>query len=98
MLASLPQFRATQEHARLDVHRGNVETYGPFENCRDTNDIAYKLGRETEDAENKSQFLIYQNLKLMAHVYGWHGELERSVEEAEAAVAMSPTMWSCEPV
>ena len=64
--------------------------YGPFENCRETIDIAYKLGRAAEDANNKSRFLIYQNLKLMAHVYAWHGEFDRSVQQAEAAVAMSP--------
>ena len=64
--------------------------YGPFENCRETIDIAYKLGREAEDANNKSRFLIYQNLKLMANVYAWHGEIDRSVQQAEAAVAMSP--------
>jgi adenylate cyclase len=64
--------------------------YGPFESCRETIDIAYKLGREAEDAKNKSRFLIYQNLKLMAQVYSWHGEMDRSVQQAEAAVAMSP--------
>ena len=26
----------------------------------------------------------------MAQVYGWHGDLDRSVQQAEAAVAMSP--------
>lgn len=64
--------------------------YGPLENCRETIDIAYKLGREAEAANNKSRFLIYQNLKLMANVYAWHGEIDRSVQQAEAAVAMSP--------
>jgi len=64
--------------------------FGPFENCRAISDIAYKLGREAEEAKNKSRFILYQNLKLMAHVYGWHGELDRSVQQAEAAVAMSP--------
>ena len=64
--------------------------FGPLENCRTTSDIAYKLGREAEEAKNKSRFLIYQNLKLMAHVYGWHGELDRSIQQAEAAVGMSP--------
>jgi adenylate cyclase len=64
--------------------------FGPLENCRAIADIAYKLGREAEEAKNKSRFLIYQNLKLMTHVYGWHGELDRSVQQAEAAVAMSP--------
>ena len=34
--------------------------FGPFENCRDTIDIAYKLGREAEEAKNKSRFEIYQ--------------------------------------
>ena len=51
------------------------DNFGPFENCRETIGVAYKLGREAEDANNKSRFLIYQNLKLMAEVYGWHGEL-----------------------
>jgi adenylate cyclase len=64
--------------------------YGPFENCRETIDNAYKLGRQADDATNKSRFLIYQNLKLMAHVYGWHRDFDRSVQQAEAAVAMSP--------
>ena len=26
----------------------------------------------------------------MAHVYAWHGEFDRSTQQAEAAVAMSP--------
>ena len=64
--------------------------FGPLENCRAITDTAYKLGREAEDAENKSRFLIYQNLKLMAQLYSWHGDLDRSVQQAEAAVAMSP--------
>jgi TolB-like protein len=66
------------------------DNYGPFENCRETMGVAYKLGREAEDANSKSRFLIYQNLKLMAQVYEWRGEFDRSIPQAEAAVAMSP--------
>jgi len=64
--------------------------FGPFENCRAVADIAYRLGRDAEAADTKSRFLIYQNLKLMTHLYGWHGEFDRSVQQAESAVAMSP--------
>ena len=68
-----------------------ADTYGPFENCRETAETAYKLGREAEEAKNKSRFLIYQSRKLMARAYAWHGEdLDRSAQEAEAAVEMSP--------
>jgi hypothetical protein len=44
-----------------------------FESWHETIEIAYKLGREREDANRKSRFLLYQNLKLMTHVYGWPG-------------------------
>ncbi len=36
-----------------------VDTFGPLENCRETAETAYKLGREAEEAKNKSRFLIY---------------------------------------
>jgi len=65
--------------------------YGPFENCRESAETAYKLGREVEDAKNKSRYIIYQSHVLMAYAYQWHGEdFDRSVKEAEAAVEMSP--------
>src|SRR6185437_4388572 len=80
----------TARRARRHLHFRAGPPYGPFENCREAIDIAYKLGREADDANNKSRFLIYQNLKLMTHVYAWHGEIDRSVQQAEAAVAMSP--------
>jgi adenylate cyclase len=65
--------------------------YGPFENCRDSAETAYKLGREVEDATNKSRFIIYQSHVLMAYAYQWHEEdFDRSLKEAEAAVEMSP--------
>src|SRR5277367_623340 len=68
-----------------------VDVYGPFENCRETAEMAYKLGREAEEAKNKSRFLIYQSRKLMARAYAWHGaNFDRSAQEAEAAVEMSP--------
>ena len=49
------------------------EDLGSFERRRETIEIAYELGREHEDANMKSRFLLYQNLKLMTHVYGWPG-------------------------
>ena len=65
--------------------------YGPFENCRESAETAYKLGREVEDAKNKSRFLIYLSHVLMAYAYQWHGkDFDRSVKEAEAAVEMAP--------
>jgi adenylate cyclase len=68
-----------------------ADTFGPFENCRESAEVAYKLGREAEEAKNKSRFLIYQSRKLMAHTYAWHGaDFDRSVQEAEATVEMSP--------
>jgi adenylate cyclase len=68
-----------------------ADTFGPFENCHESTEIAYKLGREAEEAKSKSRFLIYQIRKLMAHAYAWHGaDLDRSVQEAEATVEMSP--------
>ena len=40
---------------------------------------AYRLGREAEEAKNKSRYLIYQTRKLMAQAYAWHGaDFERS--------------------
>ena len=66
------------------------DAFGPFENCRDTIDIAYKLGREAEEAKNKSRFEIYQTRKLMAHAYAWHGEeFDRAIDEAEAVAGMN---------
>jgi adenylate cyclase len=47
--------------------------FGSFENCRDTIGIAYKLGREVEEAKNKSRFEIYQTRRFMARAYAWHG-------------------------
>jgi Flp pilus assembly protein TadD len=73
----------------MDLRCGE-QRFRAIENCRTISDTAYKLGREAEEAKSKPRFLIYQNLKLMAQVYGWHGEPDRSVQQAEAAVAMSP--------
>jgi adenylate cyclase len=68
-----------------------ADTFGPFENCHEPAEAAYNLGREAEEAKNKSRFLIYQSRKLMAHAYAWHGaDLDRSIQEAEATVEMSP--------
>jgi adenylate cyclase len=65
--------------------------FGAFENCRDTIGIAYKLGREVEEAKNKSRFEIYQTRRFMAKAYAWHGEqFDRSVDEAEATIEMAP--------
>ena len=67
------------------------DAFGPFENCRETIDDAYKLGREIEEAKNKSRYEIYQTRKLMAHAYAWHGgEFDRAVDEAEATIEMNP--------
>ena len=66
--------------------------FGPFENCRETIDIAFKLGREAEEAKNKSRFEIYQTRRLMAHAYAWHGEeFDRAIDDAEATLEMAPT-------
>ena len=65
--------------------------YGPFENCRESAETAYRLGREAEDAKNKSRFIIYSIRYLMVDGYAWYGEnFDRSVQEAEAAAEMSP--------
>ena len=68
-----------------------ADTYGPFKNCREVADKAYELGREAEEASTKSRFLIYKGRELMAHAYAWHDQdFDRSVQEAQAAVAMAP--------
>ena len=65
--------------------------FRPFENCRETIDTAFKLGREAEEAKNKSRFEIYQTRRLMAHAYAWHGEeFDRAIDDAEATVEMAP--------
>ena len=65
--------------------------FGAFENCRDTIGIAYKLGREVEEAKNKSRFEIYQTRRFIAKAYAWHGgEFDRAVDEAEATIEMAP--------
>ena len=65
--------------------------FGPFENCRETIDTAFKLGREAEEAKNKSRFEIYQTRRLMAHAYAWHGdEFDRAIDDAEATLEMAP--------
>ncbi len=67
------------------------DAFGSFENCRDTIGIAYKLGREVEEAQNKSRFEIYQTRRFMAKTYAWHGEeLDRALDEAEATIEMAP--------
>jgi adenylate cyclase len=64
---------------------------GPFENCHETIDIAFNLGREAEEAKNKSRFEIYQTRRLMAHAYAWHGgEFDRAIDDAEATIEMAP--------
>jgi tetratricopeptide (TPR) repeat protein len=65
--------------------------YGPFENCHESAETAYRLGREAEDAKNKSRFIIYSIRYLMVDGYAWYGEnFDRSIQEAEAAAEMSP--------
>ena len=60
------------------------ESFGCFENYRDTIDIAFRLGREAEEAKNKSRNEIYETRKLMAHVYAWHGEeFDRAIDEGK---------------
>lgn len=67
------------------------DAFGPFENCRDTIEVAYKLGREAEESENKSRYEVYQTRKLMAHAYAWHGaEFDRAIDETEAVIEMNP--------
>jgi adenylate cyclase len=67
------------------------EVFGPFVNCHETAENQYRLGREAEDAKNKSRYLIFVTRKLMAGAYAWRGEdYERSFHEAEAALAMAP--------
>ena len=67
------------------------EFFGCFENYRDTIDIAFRLGREVEEAKNKSRNEIYETRKLMAHVYAWHGEeFDRAIDEGEAMIEMNP--------
>jgi adenylate cyclase len=72
------------------TYLAEAETFGPFEDCRKWIEHAYALGREAEDAKNKSRFLIYQSMKLMSHVNVWREDFDRSVQQAEAAVEMSP--------
>ena len=65
--------------------------FGPFTNCHETAESQYRLGREAEDAKNKSRYLIFVTRKLMAGAYAWRGEdYERSFHEAEAAAEMAP--------
>jgi adenylate cyclase len=67
------------------------EVFGPFANCHETAENQHRLGREAEDAKNKSRYLIFVTRKLMAGAYAWRGEdYERSFHEAEAAVEMAP--------
>jgi len=67
------------------------DAVGPFENCRETIEAAYRIGREVEEAKNKSLFEIYQTRKLMAHSYAWHGEeFDRAIDEAQAQIEMNP--------
>jgi adenylate cyclase len=67
------------------------DAFGPFENCRETIEAAYRLGREAEEAKYKSRYETFQTLKLMAHVYAWHGEeFDHAIDDAEAAVEMDP--------
>ena len=64
---------------------------GCFENYRDTIEIAYKLGREAEEAKNKSRFEIYQVRRFMAKAYAWHNEeFDHAIDEAEATIDMNP--------
>ena len=72
---------------------GHLESdaIGPYENCHETIDIAFRLGREAVAAKNKSRFVIYQLKKFMGHAYAWHGEdFQHSVQELTAAVEMVP--------
>ena len=65
--------------------------FGPFENCRDTTEIAYKFGREADEAKNKSPYEMFRTRDLMSHLEAWRGEnFGSSVWNAEAAVEMSP--------
>jgi adenylate cyclase len=67
------------------------EVFGPFANCHETAENQYRLGREAEDAKNKSRYLIFVTRKLMAGAYAWRGaDYERSFHEAEAAAEMAP--------
>ncbi|HZZ25933.1 MAG TPA: adenylate/guanylate cyclase domain-containing protein [Roseiarcus sp.] len=67
------------------------DALGPYENCHETIEIAFKLGREAVDAKNKSRFVIYQLKKFMGHAYAWHGgDFQHSVQELTAAVEMAP--------
>jgi adenylate cyclase len=67
------------------------DAFGCFENYRDTIEIAYKLGREVEEAKNKSRPEIFQTRRFMAKAYAWHGEeFDRAVDEAEATIEMDP--------
>ena len=69
-----PNSATAQDQTRLELSCRRATPFGPFENCHDTIEIAYKLGREAEEAKNKSRYEIYQTRKLMAHAYAWHGE------------------------
>ena len=65
--------------------------FGPFENCRETIGSAYKLGREVEEAKNRTRFEIYQTRRFMAKAYAWHGEeFDRAIQEADATIEMAP--------
>jgi len=65
--------------------------FGPFENCRDTTEIAYKFGREADGAKNKSPYEMLRTRSLMSDVEAYHGDnFGASIWNAEAAVEMSP--------
>ena len=64
---------------------------GCFENYHETIEIAYKFGREAEEAKNKSRFEIYQVRRFMAKAYAWHNEeFDHAIDEAEATIDMNP--------
>jgi adenylate cyclase len=67
------------------------DEFGCYENYRETIEIAYRLGREVEEAKNKSRSEIYDTRFFMAKAYAWHGEhFDRAIDEAEAAIATNP--------
>jgi class 3 adenylate cyclase/TolB-like protein len=64
---------------------------GPFADCREKFDTAWRYASEADKAKNTSRYLTLMSHLLMARLYQLHaGDFDRSVSEAEAAVEMAP--------
>ena len=65
-LARFPNSRAAQDQTGLDLSCTETDIFRAIRELPRNAEIAYKLGREAEEAKNKSRFLIFQSRKLMS--------------------------------